>query len=446
MSAIVQLAVSDLGGGAFVLKGTIDFGSRKQRIKKHSRSLEELNRLKYEYEKSVEGYAHRFTRLTDQQLRDAELALTLTRGATLLDCVLEAEKCGCLPPAPKACQSALDEWLANQEMRGLYQHTRDNSKYRGQRFIESCNVTNLSEITPAMVQAFVYRHDLADMSKLAEGSVVYTFLRYCITQGWLRTSPFKVELGEIRRRAMHKHTPEILSPKQCAALLKAACELQDGALVPWVILSLWAFMREQEISGNEVMPGIIPANIRFKPDGTALALLRPHKTGTVRHRVVIIPKNVAPLLQDCITRGIWEKDRHPFCDYIARRKVRAAAGLHDLGTANRWGFKGISRSDWQANILRHTGISYLFELTKDIGAVCQQAGHSEKTAFAHYLHLGCAEDALEFYRISEELPAAEIQPLPLVALPPPPAPVGPYVFPWKVIGGYRRGCVPLYNQ
>jgi integrase len=168
-------------------------------------------------------------------------------------------------------------------------------------------------------------------------------------------------------------TPRILSPDQCQALWDATKELCP-AMLPYLGLSLWCFLRNAEAQRTQ------PHQIH--PDFVEVL---PVKAGTASHRTVPIPPN----MRGHIKAPIYWSKRH-------WQAIRTAAKLNAV---------------WQENILRHTGISYLYQHLSEkakrgkfqersvIAEVCRQAGNTSETAFRHYIALPVTGASRRFYAV-----------------------------------------------
>lgn len=207
---------------------------------------------------------------------------------------------------------------------------------------------------------------------------------------WAAANPVTVNLRELATRSHNTERPRILTPAQCQAITTAAKTMFDGELLAFVVLSTWCFMRRAEV-------------IRTTPKDIDLSRgiveVSPRKIGTPSYRRVSIPNNARTMLQWCI-----DQQRIPPTGVLFNRArfdaIRAAAGIVTLGPrTRRHARRAMLESAWQDNILRHTGISYLFAKSGDITDVCRQAGNSSSTAFRHYLDLPAPGAEKAFFKI-----------------------------------------------
>lgn len=241
-------------------------------------------------------------------------------------------------------------------------------------------------------------------TKVGRVSRVRTFLNFCVNKGFMATSPLKIDVTSLVEKATReKRRPKVYSAEQCIALFNAALDY-DPRYLPFVVLSTWCFMRGAEAR-------------RVQKDHIHLDEKRPcvevwpRKHGTVSHRTVNIPAALVPILRECMADSrIWPDGTTPHYDETSWKTVRAEAGLVTLGERDaKSGFRKILSSDWEENVLRHTGISMLFRSLSDeaddgnfsedsvIASVTRQAGNSDETAFRHYVFLTKSGEAQKFF-------------------------------------------------
>lgn len=250
----------------------------------------------------------------------------------------------------------------------------------------------LPQLTAKRIEQYVLREGVAIGTQVSEGATIRAWLNFCQKERLIAASPFTLDLADLKQTDRTHERPRILTPEQAQRLLKAALTAYDGAFAAYTLLSLFCFMRHAEVIAT-APEDILADRVRVVPK----------KRGTVSYRTVTIPENVRQLLADAIKR-------HGRVIYSAQRwdVVREKAGLLKLAKRlKRGGNRRHLKSAWQANILRHTGISYLYQQTGSIAEVCRQAGNSSDVSFRHYLDLPPAGACQKFYAISAVLPAPQ---------------------------------------
>lgn len=389
------LSIRSLPGGRFLLHGYI----LGERVRKRSRDVAALALLKEKHEQRVREFENtvgagtqlRETRLTPAQLVDAEAAIRMADGHSLVAWLTAAKLANVrLSSAEVGCKYALTEWLAVLRARKRSERTADKNKRRVESFLKATVAKTLTDITPAAIERYVYRKDAADYTKLTDAQVLKAWLTFCTARSrrWLLVSPFEIDMKDLTATARPKEPGRILSPEQCHAYLAAARAYKGGLLVPYVILTTWCMMRESEARAR--------TKADFKLDG-AVPVIRVGgvKRGTPKMRTVTVPANVLSLLREAVKD--WpDTQRVPF----ARgpwMTIREHAGLITRGKTTRHKRRPILSSLWQADIARHTGISYLYQQTGDIKEVCRQAGNTDAVSFRYYLTLPEEGAAAKFY-------------------------------------------------
>lgn len=433
-----SLKITPLADGYYLLQGGIIDGGKWKRIRERSKDLTALTKRKELLEilalansGVTPGKRQLWTSLTQEQLEDAENAVRIAKGRSLYDAVKASE--GLHGPVNnRDCQEALTEWLETLLREGHFESTTISHRHKVGRFLRECKAKTLAEVTPQMVHTYVFRKGVSQVTQISLGSSLRAYFNFCIRQEWLRFSPFKINMDSLGKRARAVTNPRILSAAQCQALLTAAAQVRasargdgvpegaQGVMLPYTILALWCFMRPSEITGVKASKkasalgavdaaGVTPESLRKEKKGWVIAI-NPHKKGTGRTRDCSIPANVAELLQDCIKRGLWEAGKAPYYTRATWEKVQAAAGVISLGKRkSEHGKKERLSSEWQVDIMRHTGISYLYKSGEVMDEVTRQAGNSAEVVFAHYFRLATEEEAAAFYKVSASLPAAVTQ-------------------------------------
>lgn len=323
------------------------------------------------------------------------------------------------------CTDALERWRLhqiNEEKLDEEMTVKKNQRIM-ENFLADSKAEYVSDITAAAIEAFCSlgkieaRNEEAGASmftKIKRGSVVRAFLNYCVTTKIIMQSPFALDMKKTLKLAKKdKERPILLNPEQCKKLLQAAIE-HDPRYIPYIVVSLWCFVRPSEAK-------------RIKPEDVKLDRSTPfiepasNKAGTASYRTTNIPTNVLPLLRSCIESGLWAKGTTPFFSTTSWKNLRGRAGLLEFGPYQSKGFRPVLKSYWQPHILRHTGISMLYQHFSDladkgqfkeesvIAAVTRQAGNSEDVAFEHYINIADAAQAAEFYKITGRLKKAVAQ-------------------------------------
>lgn len=417
-----KLTLLDLSDGRFFLHGYIKAKNaagifERTHIRERSRDGAALTIRKLTLETEAEAYekglVHALkpmqTRLTEEQNRDAEEAVRkLMAGRTLVFCVETVNKL-LGDGAPVLCSLAHEAWETEMNQRSREKATITDNMGRVRRFLESAKPKCLQDITPKMIKDWAQRKGVASLSQVGDAKVVKAWLNFCVKEKYLVKSPFEIDMKRLKQDAEPENDPGILTPEKAQRLLHAAywerldsdTEQGMGEMGPFVILALWCFLRPSEVRR------LGPSNLIVR-DGKIIIHLRGKKRGS-QWREPEVPANVAPLLLRYIEAGaikahqkdekgkVVEKGGAFYSERLWKR-IRARAGLLQLvpAPAGSTAMPTIKEgsSQWGADILRHTGMSFLFQKLRADGGksmddaadeVTSQAGNSKRILFKHYL-------------------------------------------------------------
>jgi integrase len=399
-----QLNTRTLPGGSLELFGRVN----GQRIRERFRDVEALDARRLELEHTLQTAPDRsqhlrLTWLTEAQLRDAEAAVRRAGGRALLECV-EASDRVMTTSEPVLLVNARAEWETDARKRRREIRTIDGNDDRMAAFIRwlPAGIDTVQAVTPDHAEAYILRQTyargqrVADHTRVAHARVLRAWGRFWVRRRWCVVSPFEtLNVADLEQSAEPAQLPRILTPAQARALMHAALERDSDPLrnlSAYVALSTWCFLRHSEV-------------LRLRADDIRLDAvrpvveIRPKKRGTPSYRTVEIPACVVPILRAALA-GLDTPERRAAWRVAWGRvrwdHLRAAAGLVTLSPV-RQKKRNIVAGLWQENILRHTGLSYLYQRTGDIREVTRQAGNSSDVAFRHYLQLSAPGAADAFY-------------------------------------------------
>ena len=71
---------------------------------------------------------------------------------------------------------------------------------------------------------------------------LHVFFNYCYNQEWVEDNP----VSRIQKESREKEV-EILEPEQVEKLFEIALNIKDGAMVPYLVFSIFCGMRNEEI-------------------------------------------------------------------------------------------------------------------------------------------------------------------------------------------------------
>ena len=252
-----------------------------------------------------------------------------------------------------------------------------NLRNRVRAWLTRQKITTLGAINEASVRALKQRPGVTAQTRLTDMTAVSSFCGWLVERKHLAQNPL---IGITRPQTDHV-VPRALRAAQATALLEAARQAQGGRLLRAFVLMLLAGLRPGEVER------IDPKQIDVS---ASRPLLRIH-TGKRRRLIRILPLSpafvawwkIAPAPKKAGPVFEWGRDRW------AHARILEKAGLVERATpAGK-----ITRSDWQADILRHTYISWRMTVTRDENLVALEAGTSAAIIHAHYLALMTTAEA-----------------------------------------------------
>ena len=245
----------------------------------------------------------------------------------------------------------------------------------------------LANLTTARLQEF-----LKETTRAKDGSSNYSnktwvnrrgyltaFAEYCRQEGWLDDNPAS-GIRNFKKKDMPKPTPAILSVEQATKLMAGLETYEDGRLVPFYALCLFAGIRPDWDNG-EIS--------KLKPEHFDLAhrqLTLPSEiTKTHRTRVVVIQPNLLKWLRA----------------YPIERAPITFTGFETLHLDTR------RKHKLGHDVLRHTYCSMLVGKYRSVADTALQAGNSESVMWSSYLNLVKQPVANKFWQI---VPKRRFQP------------------------------------
>lgn len=229
------------------------------------------------------------------------------------------------------------------------------------RFVKGRETLPVNEVTTAHVED--YLSGLTGHNRATHLNRISTLFAFAVKRAHIEVNP----CDRIERTAIDRRTPRILTPDQ-ARRLYAIC---PEAVRPYLTLCLYAGIRPDEchrltwadvdLDNKRVVIGEAQSKVRARrvvplPD-IAVELLKKH------------PKQEGPITPSVST---------------VRRFKRAARAV--VG-------------EWQADILRHTAISYALAHHEDLGKVATWMGTSPTVIKRHYDAVAAPETAREFFAL-----------------------------------------------
>ena len=193
-------------------------------------------------------------------------------------------------------------------------------------------------------------------------------------QAWRRGYVPENVCLKVSRPRVEQRPPKIFTPSEAKRLL-AACRQQTPALLPWLVLGLFAGIRPDELRR------LTWADLDTE-QGHALISAATSKVR--RRRIVPLHPTALAWLRVC-KRG---KPTDPICLAWWPHRVEKTKLLRAASTT------------WDQDILRHSAASYLLALRGDAGKVAHLLGHSAAILESTYKAVVTPSDCQVFWKLT----------------------------------------------
>ncbi|MHB8523136.1 MAG: tyrosine-type recombinase/integrase [Limisphaerales bacterium] len=335
------------------------------------------------------------TRLTDEQIREAEAIYTKLNGKPLLpifDCGLANYR----DAVNKiTVQAAYDLFIADKGKQNKRPDTLRNLRGRVGMFKTLHADKLVSDITSQICSDFIFRKGTSPRNQINDGLAVSNFFNWAVRREYTAANP----MDKIDRPEVDETEPQILTLADCRSLLISACDHKDGLLLPYVALGLFAGLRPAELS-RLTWEKIDLDEGSITIDGSMAK--------TRQRRIVKLSENAIAWLEP------YALKRPPFTFTNFQRdfgRVKNGAGFN--------GKEGVKAKDgkpalraWVPDYMRHTAISNHFAYNKHEGETASWAGNSPNVIHRHYKALVKEADAKEFWQITPKTVKSQITKLP----------------------------------
>jgi integrase len=329
------------------------------------------------------------TRLTKDQVAEAELAYNQLNGRPLLPAVRfyldNFREASIRVPLTEA----LSQFIAAKTAGNNRPDTIRSLEYKVGAFVRKHPEKSVGEILPDHISEEIHRKVLSPVSQSNIRRALHAFFEWCATrkpQAYCVGNPVK----SIEPVKVDRDEPQILPLDGVKRLVQAAQEHKQGVCMPYVVLGLFCAIRPTELarlSWNE-----IDLQAKTVTIGTKLAKMR-------QRRIVEIPKNAVQFLIPHALAKTPLKGKNARRDFDA---VKAAAGYGGRAAENA------ALKHWTADIMRHTGISHHLAQHQHEGKTASWAGNSPDVIQRHYKGLVNKQDAKAFWAIAPNTADAKI--------------------------------------
>ena len=329
------------------------------------------------------------TRLTDEQVKVAERIFARI-GDRSLDAIVEFfDKNSREPVRQMTVTEAVKQFIADREKQNRRPDTLRNLRGRLGMFSRLHGAKNVAEVTHEDCREFVFREGTSPRNQINDRLAVSNFLNWCVRRKFATVHNMK----EVDKPAVDSHEPSVLSVGDCRKLLAAARDYNEGLLLPYMVVSLFAGLRPTELSRLTWE----------RVDLTEKTITLDGSMAKTRQRRIV------KLSDNCVAWLLPLAPKHPdFVPAAFQRhsgRVQFAAGFD--------GKEGETVEDeklrpWVQDYLRHTAISMYLAKHKHEGEAATWAGNSPNVIHGHYKGLVKDADATEFWNLTPAAVVSEI--------------------------------------
>jgi len=375
-SFVVSQFTNPSGDVVFRVSGWLDGRRIRKNFPTRAEAEAERQSLEIQLLQAESSVRPSLTRLTEDQIHDAEAAFRKLKDAPrgllfYLDYALANYR---EPEHQMALADAVTDYLATKRL----EHERTLLSERQLRSISNELTTfqkhfpkaKVSEFTPARLQPYLERGKGGLKTYNNRRGLVSTFFKYAFKKDWVVTNP--VEKTPHHRINHRRGSAVTISAQQSRDLMAYLEEFENGALVPHFAICLFAGIRPCIRYGE--ISRLQAASVRLD---TMTIHIEPEVSKVRMKRLVTIHPNLAAWLR------AYPLDQFPIIPANipnTRRRIYKKFGLtHD--------------------VLRHTFISMHVGKYRSMGEAALQAGNSEAIIRRHYLDLKTPAEAEEFFAI-----------------------------------------------
>jgi integrase len=343
--------------------------------------------LETEYLRGHAETTIRATKLSAEQIQLCEVAMIKLGDdwQRILDAVdwwKQHGKHKAVADSPRV-DEAVEKYLAWLEASPFRDATKRHWKYRMGVFKNSVPNLRVADFTPELIEEFLSKQNVTAVGKDTYRRAVSRFFSWCIErpQRWTTSNPCR----EVRvTRPEDEAPPAILTMSECADLLRAAVDYQNGKLVPYLAVCLFGGVRPTEAARLEwCQVNLADAELRLEANQT--------KMGRKQRRGRVMTINATLLA--------WLKEYkgQPFSPPNWRKGFDAVKRAAGFGTPTK---DHPDLKPWPDDVLRHTAISHFFRATGSYGLAAEQFGNSEAIIKKHYQGRVSTTETEKFYQLT----------------------------------------------
>jgi integrase len=373
----------------FRVSGQLDGKRVRKNFSTRAEAVAERKALEIARVQAETGIRTAITRLTDEQLQEAEAAFLRLKDcqqslSVYLDFALANYRA---PQHECALCDAVAEYLTfkqHEHGRGIISAVQVGSIKKELALLRGhFPDSTMAPLTAEKLTAFCERGQPSLKTYNNRRGILSTFFKFAFQKDWIARNP--VEKIPYHRIAHRRGSARTLSVTQAQELMAFVENHEGGQLVPFFALCLFAGIRPCVRNGE--VTKLKPEDINLD---TGVIHVEPEVSKVRMKRNVTIQPNLAAWLR------AYPLERFPIIPPNLQHTRAAIAMKFDLSK----------------DVMRHTFVSMFVAKFRSMGEAALQAGNSESIIRKHYLDLKSKEEAEQFWGILPQhtAPAAGVTP------------------------------------
>jgi integrase len=336
------------------------------------------------------GAAFKQTRLTQEQLAQAEAAFLKLGGEPLMPAVEFFLTHGRPTTGDITIAKAIPNFVAAKHLqKKLRDRTLQDYESRLRPLEEIFGKRSPRSISRLELEPLIFKPGQSPDTANGNRRVLHTFFEWCVDQDFAQVNP----VSRIATAERDEKEPEIMTQQEVRLLLHAAMTNKEGKILPCVVLGLFLGLRPEEITRLEWSHVDLDQKI---------ARIQGNVAKLRQRRVIEMPGYAVEWLKACDKKQIIPKNLRRNWDAI-RRAAGYKGSYPNKGDA--------ALKEWPQDVIRHTAISCFYALGKDEDATAYWAGNSPDTVHRFYKGLVTPQEAQEFWALKPDSVVAKIIPL-----------------------------------
>ncbi len=352
------------GDVVFRVSGWLNGKRVRRNLPTRAEAKAEMQSLEVEAAQGESGFRRAFTRLSEEQLHEAEAAVLRLQGHphTLAFCVEYTLGNYRSPERRRSLDEVVADYLASrtrEQERGVISAVQVGSIRKELSLLQAhFQKATMADLTLAKLKLFCERGMPSLKTFNNRRGILSTLFKFALQQDWIAANP--IEKMAYHRIAHRRGSARTLTAREAGELMRIVENHEGGRLVPFFALCLFAGIRPC-VRNGEILK-LKPGDIRLD---TGVILVEPDVSKVRMKRNVTIQPNLAAWLR------AYPLQKFPIAPRNLQHLRAAVAKKFDLSK----------------DVMRHTFISMFVAKFRSMGEAALQAGNSETIIRKHYLDL-----------------------------------------------------------